>query len=150
MVGTAIGPALLADDYDKKTDVTITEPVEVPGGVVLAPGTYMFRLLNVTGDRHVVRISSEDGKRTFAVAFTAAAHRVTPTSKTILTFYETSAGQPQAVREWFWPGDLDGQQFLYPHQRAGELSKSSHQKVPEAPEDQATLDKARSDEGSTR
>ncbi len=129
-------PRAFADDHDKKTDVTITAPVEVPGGVVLQPGTYMFKLMEITGNRHVVQISSEDGKRTYAITMTAAATRVTPTDKTVLTFYEMPAGSPQAVRRWFWPGDVDGQEFLYPHKRAAEISKITKQTVPEAPEEQ--------------
>ncbi len=129
-------PGLFADDHDKKTDVTITEPVEVPGGVVLQPGTYMFRLMEATGNRHVVEIKSEDGKKTYAIAMTAAAYRVQPTDKVTLTFWEMPSGQPPALRKWFWPSDVDGQEFLYPHKRAAEISKVSKESVPEAPEEQ--------------
>jgi LPXTG-motif cell wall-anchored protein len=131
---------VFADDYDKKTDVTIDQPVEVPGGVVLQPGTYMFKLMNATANRHIVQISSDDGKKTFAVVMTAAARRTERSDKTILTFYEMPTGTPQAVRKWFWPGDLDGQEFLYPHDRATQISKLTNEKVPEAPEGQPLID----------
>src|ERR1700733_1884176 len=121
LAGLALGGALLlvtavppvvADSHDKKTDVTITEPVEVPNGVVLQPGTYMFRLMEITGNRHVVQIKSEDGKKTYAIAMVAAAHRTERNSKVVLTFWETPSGQPPALRKWFWPGDVDGQEFM--------------------------------------
>jgi hypothetical protein len=135
-------PPVVADDHDKKTDVTFTEPVEVPNGVVLQPGTYMFRLMEITGNRHVVQIRSEDGKKTYAIAMVAAAHRTQPTSKVVLSFWETPSGQPPALRKWFWPSDLDGQEFMYPHKRAGELSKSSNEAVPEtSEEDQSAVNK---------
>jgi hypothetical protein len=127
----------LADDHDKKTDVTITAPIEVPGGIVLQPGTYMFKLLNATANRHVVQISSEDGKKTFALIMTAAASRTERTDNTVLTFYEMPNDSPQAVRKWFWPGDFDGQEFLYPHKRAVQISQLTKQTVSEAPEDQS-------------
>jgi LPXTG-motif cell wall-anchored protein len=133
------GAGLFADDHDKKTDVTTNVPIEVPGGVVLQPGTYMFKLMNVTGDRHVVQISSEDGKQTYAVTFTAAARRVEPTNKTALTFYEMPNGQPEAVKRWFWPGDYDGEEFLYTQKRAAEIAKLTNEKIPEAPEDQSPI-----------
>src|ERR1700740_1459662 len=81
----AAGPTLMADEYDKKTDVTINNPVEVPG-VVLQPGTYMFKLLNSASNRHIMEISSEDGKRVYAVVFTAAARRGRPSSEPRMTF----------------------------------------------------------------
>jgi len=34
-----------ADDYDKKTIVTLDQPTEVPG-IVLEPGRYVIKLLN--------------------------------------------------------------------------------------------------------
>jgi len=133
---------VFADDHDKKTDVTIDQPLEVPGGVVLQPGTYMFKLMDATADRHVVQISSEDGKKTFAVVMTAAARRTERSDNTILTFYEMPSGSPQALRKWFWPGDLDGQEFLYPRDRATQISKLTNEKVPEAPEGQPLVDNA--------
>jgi hypothetical protein len=140
---------IFADDYDKKTDVTIDQPMEVPGGVVLQPGTYMFKLLNATANRHIVQISSEDGKKTFAVVMTAAARRTERSSKTILTFYEMPGGAPQAVRKWFWPGDQDGQEFLYPHDRATQISKLTNENVPEAPEGQPLIDNSASASAQT-
>jgi hypothetical protein len=131
---------VFADDHDKKTDVTIDQPLEVPGGVVLQPGTYMFKLMDATADRHVVQISTEDGKKTFAIVMTAAARRTERADKTILTFYEMPSGSPQALRKWFWPGDLDGQEFLYPRDRATQISKLTNEKVPEAPEGQPLID----------
>jgi hypothetical protein len=148
---SALSP-LVADDHDKKTDVTITEPVEAPNGVVLQPGTYMFRLMEITANRHVVQIKSEDGKKTYAIAMVAAAHRTQRTSKVVLTFWETPSGQPPALRKWFWPGDVDGQEFMYPHKRAVEISKFSKETVPEtSEEDQAAVNKgATADDASQR
>ena len=122
--------ALRADDHDKKTDVTITEPVQVPGGIVLAPGTYMFILSNSESNRNIVEIKSEDGKHLYAMMFTTRAARTKQTSKTVLTFYEMPAGQPQALRQWYWPGDYDGQEFLYPNSEAAVIGKASNQQVP--------------------
>lgn len=41
------------------------------------------------------------------------------------------AGQPPALRQWFWPGDYDGQQFLYPHSEAAAIDQAAKQRVPE-------------------
>jgi len=131
---SGMAPHLFGDEYDKKTDVTISNPVEVPGAI-LQPGKYMFKLLNNSSNRHIVEISSEDGKKVYAIVFTVAARRLEPSSKTILTFYEMPKGTPEAVRYWYWPGELDGQEFTYPKDRAALISKATGVKVKEQPED---------------
>jgi hypothetical protein len=128
----AAAPSVFGDDHDKKTDVTFDRPVQVPGAV-LQPGTYMFILMNAV-DRHIVEIRSEDGKTLYATTFATAAQRLKQTDKVVLTYYEMPAGSPDAVREWFWPGDYEGQTFLYPHLKAAEIGAATHQTVPEAPD----------------
>lgn len=129
----AAAPNVFSDDHDKKTDVTITEPIEIPGAI-LQPGTYMFILLNSSSDRHIVEVKSEDGKHLYAMTFTAAARRVVPTGNVALTFYEMPAGAPRAIRQWYWPGDLEGQEFLYSKKEAARILAASHQTVSEYPE----------------
>jgi hypothetical protein len=46
-----------ADEWDKKTNVTFNEPVEVPG-VVLPAGSYVFKLADSESDRHIARSSA--------------------------------------------------------------------------------------------
>lgn len=135
MLSIAVTP-LLSDDHDKKTDVTITEPVQIPGGTVLAPGTYMFILNNSASNRNIVEIKSEDGQHLYAMILAQRATRVDRSSKTVLTFYEMPNGAPSALRQWFWPGDADGQEFLYRHGEAATIGQMSHQSVPEASDEE--------------
>ena len=44
-----------ADDYDKKTIITLDQPTEVPG-IVLEPGRYVLKLLNSSSNRHIAEI----------------------------------------------------------------------------------------------
>jgi hypothetical protein len=136
ILAIATSPNLFSDDHDKKTDVTITEPVQVPGAV-LQPGTYMFILLNSSSDRHIVEIKSKDGSHLYSMSFTTAARRAVPTAKVSLTFYEMPAGSPPAVRQWFWPGDTEGQELLYSKQEAGTISAARHRHVPEMTDKEA-------------
>lgn len=129
---------VFGDEHDKKTDVTITQPVQVPGGIVLQPGTYMFILNNSASNRNIVEIKSEDGKQLYAMMFTTRAKRVNRTGNTVLTFYEMPAGQPVALRQWFWPGDYDGQEFLYPHSEAITLNQTVKEQVPEVSDEEYT------------
>jgi LPXTG-motif cell wall-anchored protein len=119
-----------ADDYDKKTIITITEPLEVPG-IVLQPGKYVFKLLNSSSNRHIVEVMNERMDHLYALTFTAAARKLEPKGRTVLTFYEGKGNQPHAIRQWYWPGDVDGQEFLYPRKQAERISAVAGVKVPE-------------------
>jgi len=114
----------------KKTIITISEPLEVPG-IVLQPGKYVFKLLNSSSNRHIVEVMNERMDHLYALTFTAAARKIQPKGRTVLTFYEGKGNQPHAVRQWYWPGDLDGQEFLYPHKQAERISAVAGIKVPE-------------------
>ena len=67
----------------------------------------------------------------YALTFTAAAERVQRTGKPVLTFYEGTSGQPQAIRRWFWPGELTGIEFLYPKDQAARIAADTNQRVAE-------------------
>lgn len=122
--------ASLADEYDKKTIVTFSQPTEAPG-IVLEPGTYVMKLLNSSSNRHIVEIMNERMNHLYALSFAVPAERVDPAGKTILTFYEASNGRPPALRKWFWPGDTIGQEFIYPKNQAQRIAAATKQKVPE-------------------
>lgn len=122
--------AVHADDHDKKTIVTFDQPTEVPG-IVLQPGKYVIKLVGSQSDRHIVEIMNEKMDHLYALTFTAAAAKVQQKGKTVMTFYEGTQGRPQALRRWFWPGDTDGQEFLYPKNQATEISARTKEKVPE-------------------
>jgi hypothetical protein len=129
---TVAAPKVAADQYDKKMVVTFADPVEVPGGVTLEPGTYVFKLQDSQNDRHIVLVQNERENKTFAQIFATAAFKLQPKDKVSTMFWETPAGQPRALRAIFWPGDRYGQAFLYKADRANQLTgeQPDHAKVP--------------------
>ena len=61
-----VAPAAMADDWNRKTTVTFSEPIEVPGvgQHILPAGTYVFKILDSQGERHIVQIfNARDGPR---------------------------------------------------------------------------------------
>jgi hypothetical protein len=131
---SVVAPTAVADEHDKKTVVTITEPLEVPGAV-LQPGKYVFKLVESSNDRHIVIIKNQRENHTYATIFAVPNYKVRRTGKTVLSFWETPAGQPKALRAWFYPGDNYGQEFLYPKTRVTQINQVASQQVPEAPAD---------------
>jgi hypothetical protein len=116
--------------WNKKTTVTFSAPFEIPGvdAQVLPAGTYVFKLLDSLSDRHIVQIFNKDETHVYSTILAIPNYRLTATDKTVMTFSERAAGQPQAIRAWFYPGDNSGQEFVYPKKRAVELAKIT--KVP--------------------
>ncbi len=127
----ALSPYATADEWNKKTVVTISEPMEVPG-VVLQPGTYVFKLVDSQADRNIVEIQNQRENHTFATIIAIPNYRLRRTGKTVISFWETPAGQPKALRAWFYPGDNFGQEFRYPKTRATEITQVAHEQVPVA------------------
>jgi LPXTG-motif cell wall-anchored protein len=127
-VGFTLLPSLQADDWNKKTILTITEPLEVPScctpdhTVILQPGEYVMVLVDSLSDRHIVRIFDKDQKHVMTTILAIPNYRLRATGKTVFGFWEVPAGQPAALRAWFYPGDNFGQEFAYPKQKAAEIA----------------------------
>jgi len=127
-LGAAFSPSAKADDYDKKTTITFSGPVEIPpvyitGMRVLPAGTYVFKLLNSSSDRHIVQIFNQDQTMIYATILAIPNYRLTPKDKTVITFNEGLRGAPEALRAWFYPGANWGEEFVYPKAKAVEIAK---------------------------
>jgi hypothetical protein len=129
MVLTSMATNANADAWNKKTYVTISQSIEVPGAV-LPPGKYVFKLLDSASNRHIVQILNADENHVYTTNLAIAKERMQPADKTVLTFYEMPGGGPEPVRSWFYPGDTIGQEFAYPGRRATEISQAVGQRVP--------------------
>src|SRR5580765_7329697 len=136
LIAAAVTPSAKADQWDKKTVITIAEPVQVPSCcdtdhvVVLQPGTYVLALVESLSDRHIVRVFQQDEKTVVTTILAIPNYRLEATDKTAFQFWETLAGQPRAMRAWFYPGDNFGQEFAYPKTKSVEIAKVAHAPVP--------------------
>jgi len=129
LLGIALSPSARADEWNKKTVMTVSEPIQVPNQVLPA-GTYVIKLLDSQSDRHIVQIFNKDENHLFTTILAIPNYRIQPTGKTVFTFWETPPGQPKALRAWFYPGDNFGQEFAYPKSAAVQIAAVAHQPVP--------------------
>jgi hypothetical protein len=140
LFGLALLPAYFplahADQWDKATKITFSEPVEVPGRVLPA-GTYTFKLLNSDSDRHIVQIFNEDQTSLITTILAVPNERLEPAGKTILTYDERPGDRPMALAAWFYPGDTFGQEFVYPKSDAARLSRLNKRAVPSMESEEA-------------
>lgn len=98
--------------YDKLAYLTFSAPVQVPGAT-LGAGTYRFRLTNPATSRNVLQVLSRDGSFVYAMFHTIPDSRTAVTDDAIVTFRETPAGVPPALRSLFYGGEYFGYEFVY-------------------------------------
>ena len=60
---------------------------------------------------------------------TISAQRPRPSDDAELRFLETPAGQPAAVKTWWYPGNTIGREFIYPKSQAVRLAKATNSTV---------------------
>jgi hypothetical protein len=106
-----------ADEWNKKTILTVDQPIQVTD-TVLQPGTYVFKLLDSNSDRHIVQIFDGDQTHVINTILAIPNYRLQPTGRSHFAFWETPPGSARALRAWFYPGDNFGQEFPYPKQLA--------------------------------
>jgi hypothetical protein len=105
--------ALSAETIDKLTYLTFSGSLQVPG-VRLDAGTYRFRLADPNTGRNVIQVLSHDGSTVYAMFHTIPDSRATATEESTVTFRETPAGVPPAIKSLFYGGEHRGYEFVYP------------------------------------
>jgi hypothetical protein len=134
LLSAMLAPSARADAWDRKTEITFSGPVEIPGvhlqgWGVLPAGTYIFKILDSQSDRHIVQIFNKEQTIVYATILAIPNYRLRATDKTVVTFRERPAGQPEALRAWFYPGRNWGEEFVYPKSKAIELAKATNTPV---------------------
>jgi hypothetical protein len=134
LLGSMAAPVAEADAWNRKTVITFSGPVEIPGvhlagWGVLPAGTYVFKVLDSQSDRHIVQISNKEETKVYATILAIPNYRLKATDKTVMTFRERPAGQPEALRAWFYPGRNWGEEFVYPKAKALALAKATNMPV---------------------
>jgi len=125
----AMMPNAMADQWNKKTILTVNEPIQVPGKV-LQPGKYVMKLLDSPSNRHIVQIYNDRENELQTTILAIPNYRLQPTGKTEFQWWEVPAGQPKALRAWFYPGDNFGQEFAYPKNTSVAIASVNTAPVP--------------------
>ena len=128
-------PNAKADEINRKTVITFSGPVEVggSGAQVLPAGTYVFKIMDSPGNLHIVQISNQEETHVYTTVLAIANYRLKATDKTVITFRERPAGEPEALKAWFYPGREWGEQFVYDRSKALQLAKETDEIVLSTP-----------------
>jgi hypothetical protein len=111
LFGAVLVPKVRADELDKMTTVTFSEPVQV-SGTVLPAGSYVFKLMDSESDSNVVQIFNADDTRLIMTTTAVSDYQTKTPDEPVFSFEERPSGQPEALKAWFYPGDNYGEQFL--------------------------------------
>jgi hypothetical protein len=136
-ITVALAPTARADEWNKKTILTFSGPVQIPGATLPA-GSYVFKLADIPGNRHVVQVFDKDEKKIYTTMLAIPNERLEPSDEPVILFAERTKGSPQAVKVWFYPGDRVGNEFVYPKSQAMRIAKASGESVLARNDDSST------------
>jgi len=120
-----------ADDYNRRTILTIDQSMVVPGAT-LAPGTYTFILGNPESSRDVVNILREDGTPVASAHVTRVSRNNDNRDLALFVALNENGDMPM-MKGWFYPGDRDGYAFVYPMEQARTIARLESVEIPVAP-----------------
>ena len=113
MLVAIAAPKAKAGVRDWQTYLTFSQPVEVPG-LVLVPGRYEFRLIDPAFTAgQMVGIYDSRGDLLKAI-LAIPDYRTQITDKTVVTLEKTGPTTPEAIKAWFYPDSNFGLEFVYP------------------------------------
>jgi hypothetical protein len=112
LLAAALAPSAKADEWNKKTVITVHGGALQIQGKTLEPGKYVLKLLDSQSDRRILQVFNANETKLETTILANAAYRFEPAGRTAFTFYEMAVGQPPALRTWFYPGDNFGLEFV--------------------------------------
>src|SRR5438128_2267450 len=124
---------------DRKTIVTFSGPVSLPGTTIPA-GSYVFKLADSPVDRHIVMVFDRDESKLITTLLAVPASRPEAKGDPVVSFKETPADRPPAVKYWYYAGEKDGNEFVYPRAQAMMIAQASGESVQAFDTDSTEMD----------
>ena len=116
-----------ADEANQATQITFSQPIQVPGQILPA-GTYLFQLLD-DAELNTVQIFSPDRTHLYATLRTIQADSGQVHGGTTVELVEQGGGKPDVLRMWFYPGDDIGHEFVYSKGLEKQMAQDRQQMV---------------------
>lgn len=125
---SSVAPNAYSDEWNKKSTLTVSGRVELPG-IILEPGAYVVKLHENLGKRATVQILNSDESQVIATLVAIPDHRMRPEGDIAFTYHEVKGDAPRPMQSWFYPGDLQGLEFVYSKARAAQIAKATDEHV---------------------
>jgi hypothetical protein len=127
------------EQWFKKSTITLTDLSEVPG-MVLEPGTYVLKAEESPGSsKFVIQLLNQDETQILTSFVAVPDHRQRPDYDTVVTFFRGITEGPRPIQTWFYVGDMNGYEFVYPKARAKEIAKHTDDYVMAASKDSTSI-----------
>jgi hypothetical protein len=123
----SFSPSLRASESDRKTILTVSQPIAVQG-TMLPAGKYVLKLYDSPSSRDIVLVFNGEETQLITTIRGIPTDRLLPPDKSEFSFYDPQTGQPAALHTWFYPGNENGLEFLRPQSNtagSGALAKST-------------------------
>jgi len=114
------------DSPYKDTYFTFSQPVSLPN-MNLPAGKYLFRAAD--RDRMTVQVYTGDRAKLLGTVMSVQAVRSSAPEKAEIRLIESSAASPVAIGSWWYPGQRQGWEFVYPRAQAMTLAKNAKQPI---------------------
>jgi hypothetical protein len=121
LVVIALPNAKAADTANRLTEITFSVPVEI-AGIVLAPGSYEFRYLDHINVPNVVLVFNSKNDLV-ATLMANPVYRVNTTDHSEMTFEDRGPSAPKAIKDWYYPNDNYGVEFVYPRTSSARMAR---------------------------
>src|SRR5215469_13044636 len=131
---------VLASPSARKTRVTFSQPVRIPG-TVLPAGTYYFESPQ-PNNRTMVRVLDENGKMITQVM--GIADYTNKKNHDVIIFGDQHCSV-NAIKAWFYPGSGTGVRLIYPEDEAATIAAACKEPVPETHDKVQTAEQANSE-----
>jgi hypothetical protein len=113
---------------DHRTYFTFSGDVRLPG-MTLPAGRYVFRFADGSTGRQVVQIVSDQGNKMYGFFMTIPARRMDYAKDAEVRFMETPAGTAPAIKTWWYPGYMTGNEFIYSRDEALRIARAASRPV---------------------
>ena len=125
----ALSADLSETQWFKKSVVTIDDMSEVPG-IVLEPGTYVLKAEEGSGNPClIVQLLNKDETQVLGTFSAVADHRQRPDFDSVVTFFPNISAGPKPIQTWYYPGEMNGFELVYPKKRALEIARKTQDHV---------------------
>jgi hypothetical protein len=115
LMSSAFVPSLKASEMDKRTIITISQPIAVQG-TILPAGKYVLKVQESPSTANAIYVFNGDETQLITTVLAIHAVRQQPADNSAFSFYDSPAGEPAALHTWFYPGDDYGFEFVQPQQ----------------------------------
>jgi len=101
------------DDWNRLSTAMFDHAIQIPGQI-LPPGTYVFKLAEISGEHNVVQVWNADQTFLHASIMGFPQYMSVAPKEDLFIFEQEQKNAPPTLKSWFHEGNQAGIRFIYP------------------------------------